>query len=277
MKKTFANIVAYYYKEWKEFTMPIHHHKAMEIMYVINGKCIVEVQKEKIELKKGTFIFIDSNVPHRLIVDKDSPARMLNVEFNWEENNTSLVSLEDLADRDETIKVWLEKEAIYDVFKDMDQVYPTLRQLVLALDQGATNKQLLIDSLICQLVFHLAHNSMEQREKVDNIQQLYVNKAVQYILEHYDYDIRIHDIAAATHIHPSYLHRIFKQSMDCTINTYIARVRIEKAKMLLKNTEIPITEISNYVGIQTSQYFSMLFRKHTNLTPTAYRQLFLEL
>jgi len=47
---------------------------------------------------------------------------------------------------------------------------------------------------------------------------------------------------------------------------------MDKAKALLADTDIPVIEISHYVGINSSQYFSQVFKKHTNMTPVDYRR-----
>lgn len=47
---------------------------------------------------------------------------------------------------------------------------------------------------------------------------------------------------------------------------------MEKAKMLLARTDIPITQIADYIGLNSRQYFSMLFRKLTGVTPIEYRR-----
>jgi AraC-like DNA-binding protein len=46
---------------------------------------------------------------------------------------------------------------------------------------------------------------------------------------------------------------------------------MEKAKMLLGQSDIPIAEIADYVGISSRQYFHLLFKKYTDCTPVAYR------
>lgn len=73
-------ITAYYFREWNNFTMETQHiHDRAEIMYVISGQCLIEVETEKIEFKKGDFILIDAGVSHRLVVDINSHCRMLNL------------------------------------------------------------------------------------------------------------------------------------------------------------------------------------------------------
>ncbi|MEG0877215.1 MAG: helix-turn-helix domain-containing protein [Oscillospiraceae bacterium] len=69
------------------------------------------------------------------------------------------------------------------------------------------------------------------------------------------------------------LSKIFRMSEQGGINEYINAVRIEKAKELLKNSNLTIKEITAQVGIENNQYFYTLFKNCTGLTPAAYRQL----
>ena len=99
-----------------------------------------------------------------------------------------------------------------------------------------------------------------------------MKQSVEYIHHHYDCDIQVKEIAAAVSLHPGYLHRIFKAGMGCTMMDYLMRLRMEKARMLLEQTDIPVIDICSYVGVNSRQYFSTLFKRYTGVTPKAYRQ-----
>lgn len=265
----FPKAVAYYYKRWHEFEMESHQHSAMEIMYVIDGKCQIEIDERIVHMRKGQYIFIQSNVPHRLIIDKDHPCRMLNIEFILDSNKAiPYMSMDRLFQTHPSLKALFDLDERYFLLKDDEAVYVTLRHLVLELDHQSASNQLLIDNLMIQLLLWIDRNRLEYNDQADN---QHIKKALTYIHEHYDTDLKIERLARITHLHPSYLHKIFRQSQGMTINQYITKVRLDKAKMLLVHTEIPVTEISNYVGVNTSQYFSNLFKKETGLSPSAYR------
>ncbi|WP_018933902.1 helix-turn-helix transcriptional regulator [Gracilibacillus lacisalsi] len=266
----FPKAVAYYYKRWHEFEMDLHHHPAIEIMYVMDGKCQIEIDDRIVHMRKGQYIYIQSNVKHRLIIDKDHPCRMLNIEFILHSNKTTpYISIEQLFQTQPSIRSLFDQNERYFLLKDDEAVYFTLRHLVLELDHQSANNQLLIDNLMVQLLLWIDRNRREYHEQTGN---QHIKKALTYIHEHYDTEIKVERLASITHLHPSYLHKIFRRSQGMTINQYITKVRLEKAKMLLVNTEIPVTEISNYVGVNTSQYFSNLFKKETGLSPSAYRE-----
>ncbi|MBS4200453.1 helix-turn-helix transcriptional regulator [Bacillus sp. FJAT-49732] len=271
----FPKVNAYYFKHWENYEMAFHTHKDIEIMYVINGECIVETLSEAITLKKGDFILLDSNIPHRLIVAAGDPCRMLNVEFSFLHSNGSFPSIKELAYENKALSEFLKMKSPYIVLKDPNEIYHTLKNLVLESDKKE-DKQMMVQLLISQLLIQIARMAVEDVElkKVNQQANVYVNQAVEFLHQNYDCDLKLEDIGRAVNLHPGYLHRVFKKLMNCTIMEYLTLLRMDKAKALLADTDIPIIEISQYVGINSSQYFSQIFKKHTSMTPIDYRRTY---
>jgi AraC-like DNA-binding protein/mannose-6-phosphate isomerase-like protein (cupin superfamily) len=265
-------VVAYYFKQWNDFRMPFHTHNAVEIMYVIEGKCVVDTDNDSFALKKGDFIVLDANVSHRLVVEHDSPCRMLNIEFAFTGKEGVFPSIKDLAAENQALASLLTMERPYFVLRDLNEVYHTLKSLVLELDERGMANELMVQLLLSQLLIRIARLAEEAENSEPQQTDLYVKKAVAYIHHHYDCDIQVKDIAAAVNLHPGYLHRIFKTHMDCTVMEYLSSQRVEKAKMLLAHTDITVIEISDYIGINSRQYFSSIFKKHTGKSPLEFRK-----
>ena len=204
----------YYFKQWDDFRMPFHEHNSVEIMYVITGQCQIDVAKSSFALKKGDFILIDANVSHRLIVRSNQPCRMLNIEFVFERKH-GLCSL------DEAISRWKSQSdymaffagARMSILKDPDEIYHTLKSLVIQLDEHGTDNEMMIQLLLAQIMIRIATIAIEAKNHDQQPSDGYVKNAITYIQHHYDYDIQVKDIAASVNVHPGYLHRIFKASL----------------------------------------------------------------
>ncbi|MBO1510280.1 AraC family transcriptional regulator [Metabacillus bambusae] len=265
---------AYYFKQWQSHQMPFHSHKEVEIMYVIDGKCTVETEDKRISMKKGDFILLDANVPHRLTVEKSVPCRMLNIEFSFVQKQGSFPAFKELVAENKSLTQLLALSYSYIVLKDPNEIYHTLKNLVLEMDKKGSENEMLVQILLAQLLIQIARMVVEEKEKDCEFHQanIYVKKAIEFLHQNYDCDIQIKDVGKAVNLHPGYLHRIFKNQMDCSIMEYLTSHRMEKAKMLLTDTDIPIIEISHYVGINSRQYFSLLFKKYTNKTPLEFRK-----
>lgn len=108
--------------------------------------------------------------------------------------------------------------------------------------------------------------------QVDKKNTIILEKVKEYVNEHYSEEITLSDIAQNLHLNYYYLSTYFKNHTSENLTTYINRVKIEKAKQLLKESDISITEISKIVGFSDHNYFSKVFKKYVAVTPTAYRR-----
>lgn len=79
------------------------------------------------------------------------------------------------------------------------------------------------------------------------------------------------NIADHFHLSPGYLSVIFSKNTDTTLKNYLINERINTAKDMLINTDKNIYEIANEIGYKTAQHFSVIFKKSTGLTPSAYQ------
>ncbi|WOZ39455.1 AraC family transcriptional regulator [Paenibacillus polymyxa] len=267
---------AYYYKQWRDYTMSYHDHHSTEIMYMISGLCRIDVQsgkntEESIKLRKGEFIMLDAGVPHRLVVEGEQPCRMLNVEFGFKEGVRVGPSIQQIAAEEQEVTAFMSRPFPYLVLSDPEEVYYALKSLVLELDQRKEQPGAMAEMLFMQLLVRIAR--LREEAERSNTQQtdMYVKRCIEFLHLNYDRDIAVKDMAAAVNLHPGYLHRIFKKHTGLTLTAYLTMLRMDKACMLLQQTDIPIQEIADYVGVASRQYFHMLFKKHTGKTPVEYR------
>ena len=101
-----------------------------------------------------------------------------------------------------------------------------------------------------------------------------VAKAKRYIETNFDRQIKLEDIADSVHLSKIYFHNIFTESLGISPHQYLIDCRIENAKKLLWNTQIPICQIAEKTGFGCQQYFNKVFKKETGTTPAAYRKSF---
>jgi AraC family transcriptional regulator of adaptative response / methylphosphotriester-DNA alkyltransferase methyltransferase len=97
------------------------------------------------------------------------------------------------------------------------------------------------------------------------------HRAIEYIDTHYSEPLTLGVIADSLHINQYHLHRIFKRIVGVTPVEYLLQERISKAKRLLKESNLSVTEIAVAVGFVNAAHFSTVFRKQTGLSPSAYR------
>lgn len=100
-----------------------------------------------------------------------------------------------------------------------------------------------------------------------------VVSAILFIEKNYAKEISLNIIAKASGLTPSYFSALFKKEMGETLSNYIIRYRLDIAKQLLRETRLSISEIASSVGYPDIKYFSRLFKKHMNITPSEFRKL----
>lgn len=98
--------------------------------------------------------------------------------------------------------------------------------------------------------------------------------AKQFIEKNYSRSITLEDVSAATGFSVSYFSALFKKEMGEGFAKYLTRVRVDRAKELLQQTDLPITEICHRVGYNDLKHFAQTFKKATSLNPGQYRRLY---
>jgi YesN/AraC family two-component response regulator len=265
-------ITAYYYKRWDYFDMPAHAHQAAEIMYVLEGRCTVETAGIRNVLKKGEFILLESMLEHSLLIEKNESCRMLNIEFTFHQKDESAVEISSVLKKSNYFLELIDADTNFILLRDSDEIYMTLKNMIIELDRKKADNTFLLSLLFCELMERVAALYYEKSDIMSNSSNIYVKEAQIYIQSHYDCDLKAEDIASQVNLHPVYLQRVFKKHTGITISDYIAKIRMEKAAMLLKNTGIQIIDISAYVGIGSRQYFSYIFKKTMGMSPAEYRK-----
>jgi AraC-like DNA-binding protein len=104
-----------------------------------------------------------------------------------------------------------------------------------------------------------------------NVDSPIVGRAKDYVAGHVSESIKLEQIARALNVSTFHFCRMFKQTTGLTFTDYLSRVRIEKAKILLYDNRLHVSEIAYEVGFQTITHFNHVFRKLVGYSPTEYR------
>lgn len=99
-----------------------------------------------------------------------------------------------------------------------------------------------------------------------------VEQAKAYISERYMKDISLDEVSKQVKVSPYYFSKLFKKKTGQNFIEYLTEVRIQKAKELLKNTDMSMKEVSIQSGYSDPNYFSRIFKKSTRLSPTEYKE-----
>jgi len=113
-------------------------------------------------------------------------------------------------------------------------------------------------------------NYLETNKNQKNQQA--IQKAAEFIQKNYRNKLTIEDIAQEVYLSPCYVSRIFKQGLGCTLMEYLTRVRVEKAKIMLKNPKYNVMQVAEESGFEDPGYFTRVFKKLEGVTPSRFKQ-----
>ena len=99
-----------------------------------------------------------------------------------------------------------------------------------------------------------------------------VSKAKHYIQSHFDERISLDEAAHAVNASTRHFCKVFKQATGITFTDYLARVRVEKAKHLLQNLNLRVSEIAFQTGFDSISQFNRSFKRIAGMSPTQFRE-----
>ena len=108
-------------------------------------------------------------------------------------------------------------------------------------------------------------------QSTKNLNAPLATRVREYIDEHYVNTLSTALLAQTFFVSEAYLSRLFRQSFGMTLTDYLHQTRIRQARLLLRDTTASIGSIALNVGYTDTGYFSRIFKAHTGLTPTAFR------
>ena len=119
---------------------------------------------------------------------------------------------------------------------------------------------------------HLSMKSNQIAVQTANAEPPVITKAKEFIREHHTEDLSLGQVAAAVHTSIYYFCKLFRKVTGTTFTEFVSRTRIEKAKNLLLNPNLRISEIAYEVGFQSLTHFNRVFKNVVGESPTNYRE-----
>jgi AraC-like DNA-binding protein/ligand-binding sensor protein len=98
-----------------------------------------------------------------------------------------------------------------------------------------------------------------------------LRKAERFMLENYNRKISLQEVAGVSGLSAPYFSTIFKDEMGENFSSYLNRLRVEKARRMLLDTEVSLSEIAGSCGFEDQSWFSKIFKVFTGISPGKYR------
>ncbi|NIK67393.1 AraC family transcriptional regulator [Paenibacillus sp. BK720] len=128
----------------------------------------------------------------------------------------------------------------------------------------------MVSTGIVQEIIGIATREMESSDIAPNKLKL-AGKLQQFMVEHYRDAIPIDQLAGLIQRSPNYTISLFREVMGLSPIQYMHQLRMKEACRLLGGSDLTVSEIATFLGYYDHSYFYRMFKKHTSLSPSAYR------
>ncbi len=152
------------------------------------------------------------------------------------------------------------------------ELFPLLDQMLMLKNRFSLENQLPLQALLGQ--FFVALQKSLRTQTISRSQKL-SEQIINYLYMTSDRPFRLDDLSGHFNFHIDYLSKCLKKHTGLTPLQYANRIKIERAKLLLHNTDLPLKEIVTQVGFTDYNYFLRMFRQHTGISPAKYRSGYL--
>ncbi len=166
----------------------------------------------------------------------------------------------------------------YDIIRRSVSLYLNIFRVKYALDLGGIDEDFLAvldnprpsERQIARVFFRLCDIIFTPKVQEEPIE--IIVKAKEFINKNFKSDLTLTAVAEEIKVNPSYLSRMFTKATGQSMGAYIAHLKTEEAKRLLKNTDMAVGKISSRLGFRSANYFIRFFKKHVGVPPQAYRE-----
>ena len=170
----------------------------------------------------------------------------------------------------------------FPVFREPETDDPSLhalaRRIASELERERPGQAAMLDALAQQLAVRLLRSHLRvvrsatiERSRVGPVDRR-LRRALELMDTHLGDELSLPDLAAAVSLSPSHFSHLFKELVGETPHGYLANLRLERARVLLVETDLPITEIAGLVGFHSPGHFASAFKAAAGVTPRAFRQ-----
>lgn len=246
-----------------------HWHEEFMMVFIEQGEAIVYCNLNRITAGPEDLVVINSNEIHYI----ESKSDML-VFYTIKIDFSHLLSNQIDLVNNEYVNLLIHNQIrFYNNFPLDSELKQGLDQLIIEYNRKDKLYELAVKDCIYHILVLMMRHHIESIANVSNEKkQPSIFNDLQYVLEfvdkHYNQELSLDEIATMANMNKYHFCRIFKKTTGKSLTEYVNYIRINTAVELLKEGNMNISEISNYVGFNDSNYFSRVFKKYKNIAPT---------
>ena len=262
-----------YYGDRENDCFPGHWHREVELVAVESGEAHCLIGHDRIVLRAGEGLFIQSGVIHGY--ETPSSIQMPTVLFLPE-----LVAPDGSALFARYVAPLLGANLSHAVLRGsvpwQAEALASIHGLYALVKRNTPTLELDVHAIVCSLWANLYRHqgqmvALGQTESA-NLVQARLRRMITHIEQNFSGKLKLEDIARVASISVSEALRCFREGVNATPIDYLNQYRLKCARSRLLSTTLSITEVSSECGFSSAAYFDRMFQRSFGLSPTAYRR-----
>ena len=262
----------HYFEYAKDFAYSGEVHDFWELVYADKKNLFITAGAQELELQAGQMYLHKPNEFHNIRCDGKRAANSVIVSFDCSAPELHSISgkVISLGEKERALLGTVVKEASSAFSTPLGNPYTNVMELS---GEGGFGGQQMIRLCLEQLFIRLIrkHINMEP-VKINKNSDLLV-QITDFLSENVEEHLEFKDILAEFNLSASVVKKIFRQQMGCGVMDYFTRLKIDKAKELIREESYNFTEISQRLGFNNSQYFTTVFKRVSGMTPSEYAKV----
>lgn len=238
------------------FSYP-HYNNTFVLSVVRSGKGTLEANGKKYTLCKNDAFLTQPNMLSIQTADESDPWELCFVAF---EGSAATDLIEKTVFKNNTVTVTLKNDEL------AEEIISSAVKL-----NSATHSDFALLERFFRFLSYLDSQKIYSAAENEDSQNKYVAEIKRYIHSNYPEPIKISEIANKLSINRSHLYRIFKNETGIGVEDYIINIRMNHAKVLLKDTSLSVSAVAALVGYKNYTTFFKRFKLATGITPIEYR------
>ncbi|KON88211.1 transcriptional regulator [Sporosarcina globispora] len=250
--------------------IPLHWHDEIQLILILKGEAMVQINEDKLSVNEGNGIFINSGCLHSAEdLSGDCIYICLNVSPHF------LLPQELFSSY---IYPYIQATNLPYIRIDRNNswgknIIDTIVEINKLINENSPFFEINITSLLTFIWKQLIRNGFKlEYSQTEAEKHKRVKEMLNWIHLHYAQKISLCDIAKAGKLSNSECCRYFKKILKTTPINYLINYRIQKSLLLLQEPDSNVTEVGFKVGFNSTSYFIEKFRKSMNMTPLVYKK-----
>ncbi len=262
----------HYFEYAKDFAYSGEVHDFWEIVYADKKNLFITAGAEEIELKSGQFYLHKPNEFHNIRCDGKRAANSVIVSFDCSAPELHNVAgkVITLGEKERSLLGAIVKEATLAFSTPLGNPYTNVMELS---EGGGFGGQQMIKLCLEQLLIRLVRSNFDAIPVKVNKNNDLLAQITDYLSANVEEKLEFKDVLKHFNLSSSVVKKIFRQQMGCGVMDYFTRLKIDRAKELIREENYTFTEISEKLGFNTSQYFTTVFKRVSGMTPSEYAKV----